>query len=348
MKRILQYRSGVAAAIHVAIHSRQEHTDDSARWERDLLRRMQAFANSGRLLRGSLLCYMYHASSGRQPTKTVYKAAASLELAHAGLLIHDDVMDQDVMRRSKPSMHKQYQEYATDHRLTEQQRFGENMAICVGDYALFSAIELMAEAGVDPKIIAIFARQLATVCVGQMQDVYSAVSPTAPSKAAIYKTMQTKTAAYSVSLPLVLGATMAGAPSGTVKKLHELGLHIGTIFQIRDDELGVFGDDQVLGKLVGSDIREGKKTLLQHYLFKKSSVQDQQMLKKIYGNSKATANDIQYVRRLATKYEIQNLLAKDIASLSLRAENCIATLKLPKNTHKELQEFLTFCGSRQG
>jgi geranylgeranyl diphosphate synthase type I len=225
------------------------------------------------------------------------------------------------------------------------------MGICAGDATLFLAFELLAEAGNTPTVRAVaqqlFSQQLVDTCIGQMHDVYYEVRPAMPSKQAIYGIMQAKTAAYTIALPLAMGAALAGQPTATLRQLQAIGIAAGTIFQIRDDELGAMGDSRQTGKPVGADIREGKKTLLYYYLMKKCTATEGKKVKAIFGNPDSTAHDIIYIQKLIRQHCIPQLLNKDISRLQKKAITAIGELPVTTRSKDELTELVTFCAQRQ-
>lgn len=317
----------------------------------DILNYLEPFVLSGKFIRGSLICYIYNQLAHKSPEGPVLRAAMAIELMHSALLIQDDVMDQDDKRRGQPAIHKKYQQFAEQQKLNANSRhFGNSLAMCVSDILIFLAFELLAEHQDEPrqsKVQSTFTQVLIKVCQGQMQDIYQGAVETSPQKQTIFDLMQAKTASYTLAWPLVAGAILAGSPAKTSQQLESFGLAIGTIFQIRDDELGALGNTKKLGKPVGADIREGKKTLLQYYLYRKASPLELTKIKSIFGNSKATATDIQYVQQLIKHYEITNMLAKDIDKLQHSAFKILDDAKIDENTKQDLRKLAYFCSARQ-
>ena len=97
---------------------------------------------------------------------------------------------------------------------------------------------------------------------GELADVRYSTHGPVPSLADVLSTEERKTAVYSFALPMQLGAVLADADEDRVDALADVGRHLGLAFQLRDDLLGVFGDEQVTGKSATSDLREGKCTAL--------------------------------------------------------------------------------------
>lgn len=346
MKHILGYSPVVSSRIRELLADKESEAVTGS-WQADFLSRLVPFATAGKLLRGSLVCFSYEAFTAKGPTRPVLDTAAALELVHSSLLIHDDVMDNDDFRRGKPSLHSQYQAVALKAGLQKQNSvsFGANMAICGGDMCLFFAFGLLSD--VPGPVCPLFADMLAQVCDGQMQDIYLQARPGEISKRSIYSLMKTKTAAYTVSLPLMTGAALAGEPPATLGKLRRLGDYIGMIFQIRDDELGVMGSSHKTGKPVGADIREGKKTLVRYYLMKKCDRMERQALRSIFGNSDLTDNDVITVQKLIRKHGIRKTLNDEVRHLEAKALRTLESFNLSHRGKNELKSLIEFCSKRQ-
>ena len=192
----------------------------------------------------------------------VVDAGAAFELMHAFALFHDDVMDDAHTRRGAITTH---QRFAGMHRdggwAGEERRFGEGIAILVGDLAFVYSDQLMAAA--PPAAWSVWNELRIELNVGQLLDIVgSARSDRTVTRAE--RICRYKSGKYTVERPLHLGAALAApdrlAELGPV--LSAYGLPLGDAFQMRDDVIGAFGDPDVTGKPVGGDLREGKPTPL--------------------------------------------------------------------------------------
>lgn len=196
----------------------------------------------------------------------VLRVCAALELIQACALIHDDIIDLSDTRRGHPTVHV---EFAARHRERgwsgDPERFGDAMAILLGDVALAWADDMVRESGLpgdaQARLRDPWAAMRTEVLAGQFLDIIvEAAGDEAPESA--LRVDRFKTAAYTVERPLHLGAALAGADAGLVAAYRRFGTDIGVAFQLRDDLLGVFGDPEVTGKPSGDDLRAGKRTLL--------------------------------------------------------------------------------------
>jgi geranylgeranyl diphosphate synthase type I len=344
MKQILSYNAVIRSKLEEFLETKKAAANPAIPWQADFLGRLLPFATTGKLLRGSLVCFSYEALGDKPVTDSVIRAAMAVELTHSALLIHDDIMDQDALRRGKPSMHQQYQSLAEKENLADAAHFGASIAIGGGDLALFLDFELLA--GCPAEVVQLFTDQLVTTCAGQMQDLYLEAGEDMPPKDAIYELMETKTASYTMALPLALGAALAGQTDEVLEQLRIIGIKAGTIFQVRDDELGVMGDSGQTGKPVGSDITEGKKTLVYYYLLRQCDAGERKKLQAIFGNPDATADNIALVRELIKKHDITNLLNNEISSLERQALAHIDGFVAPEKAKTELIALVQFCGNR--
>ncbi|RCV49805.1 polyprenyl synthetase family protein [Marinitenerispora sediminis] len=201
------------------------------------------------------------------------RAASALELIQSCALVHDDVMDGSALRRGRPAAHAAF---AAEHRAGawsgDARRYGEALAVLVGDLALVWADDLLDEAldALDAALGEPSARvrvrepwraMRTEMVAGQFLDL-AAQARGEEAESAALRVAVLKTAAYSVERPLHFGAALAGADPARVEALRGYGRDIGTAFQLRDDLLGVYGDPARTGKPVGDDLREGKRTLL--------------------------------------------------------------------------------------
>jgi len=218
-------------------------------WGEDVIDRLMSFVTSGKTTRGSLTVYIYSLFQGKE-SPDIYNAAAALELFHSGFLIHDDIMDRDNLRRGRPSMWEQYRS------MTHDLHTGISQAINTGDLCFFMAQELFA----DMNLLGLVSRELQPVIVAQMQDAISGRSQSL-SKDEVLSLYRYKTARYTFSLSMSVGATLAGASHDTIALFDRLGESMGLLFQIRDDELSVAGDSSITGKPTGSDEKNAKQTL---------------------------------------------------------------------------------------
>lgn len=196
----------------------------------------------------------------------VLRAAASLEFIQACALIHDDIIDASDTRRGNPTVHRIVEKHHRDAGWAgEPAHFGESVAILVGDLALVWAEDMLQDSGLSVDALhrarEPWRAMRTEVIGGQLLDI--ALEASADENVELADSVNRfKTAAYTIERPLHLGAAIAGADASTIAAFRGYGHDIGIAFQLRDDQLGVYGDPAVTGKPAGDDLREGKRTVL--------------------------------------------------------------------------------------
>jgi geranylgeranyl diphosphate synthase type I len=207
-------------------------------------------------------CFWGFVGAGGDPTdELVIDAGAALELLHAFALFHDDVMDGSLTRRGEPTTNAKFEASHGASKLAgESRRFGDGVAILVGDLAYVYSDQLMRNA--SPQAWTIWNELRIELNFGQYLDMLgSAMNERRREKAE--RICRYKSGKYTIERPLHLGALLA-APTrdDLIPVLSTYGLPLGDAFQMRDDVLGAFGDTAITGKPVGDDLREGKPTPL--------------------------------------------------------------------------------------
>jgi geranylgeranyl diphosphate synthase type I len=198
-------------------------------------------------------------AGGECSADEVLSVAAALELLHAFALLHDDVMDGSSTRRGRPTVHRRIAErHRREHWRGDPRRFGEGVAVLVGDLAFAYADAILGD--VDATTRALWHELRIELTMGQYLDVLGAATGALDAQAARW-VATLKSGRYTVQRPLQLGAALAGRRD-LAPWYSAFGTPLGQAFQLRDDLLGVFGDPEATGKPVGDDLREGKATLL--------------------------------------------------------------------------------------
>jgi geranylgeranyl diphosphate synthase type I len=206
----------------------------------------------------------------------VVTAAAALEVFHAAALVHDDVIDNSDTRRGRPAAHRALE---ASHRRAgwagDAESFGRSGAILLGDLLVAWSDDLFEEGLALAQPVpataarAEYAAMRREVTIGQFLDVAEeSAFRTEPDERHAERALRVaslKSARYSIQQPLAIGAALAGADAAQAAALAAFGHPLGMAFQLRDDVLGVFGDERETGKPSGDDLREGKRTVLIAY-----------------------------------------------------------------------------------
>lgn len=201
----------------------------------------------GKRLRPQLV-RMASAMFGGDPKQTELVATA-FEMLHNFTLIHDDIMDKADVRRGQPTVYKNW---------------NSNIAILSGDALAVMAMQQLLKLKCDPTtaldILNIFARTAVEVCEGQQFDLDFETAEEVPI--ADYLNMIRLKTAVMFAGCLKSGGRFAGADEQSLQALYNLGIHLGYAFQLADDLLDVYADENIFGKSVGGDIKDNKKTFV--------------------------------------------------------------------------------------
>ena len=216
----------------------------------------------GKRLRPAFCHWGFVGAGGNAEDQRVVDVGAAFELMHAFALFHDDVMDDAATRRGAPTTHAVY---AREHRAAgwtgESRRFGEGVAILIGDLAFVLSDEL--SIGVPDAAWRMWNELRTELNVGQFLDILGSVRRERRLEKA-ERIARYKSGKYTIERPLHLGALLAAPDRADtlLPQLSTFGLPLGDAFQMRDDVIGVFGDSAQTGKPVGGDLIEGKPTPL--------------------------------------------------------------------------------------
>lgn len=255
----------------------------------------------GKRLRAAC-CYWGYVGAGGTNTEAITAAAAALELLQASALIHDDVMDRSDTRRGMPSIHRQFEAMHTERKfLGDPVNFGAAAAILIGDLALAWTDTMYYESGFDAAALTrgkpVLDDMRGELMAGQFLDVVEQARGGGDIDRA-QRVTRFKTTAYTIERPLHLGAALAGASAGMVDAYTAFGVPLGEAFQLRDDLLGVFGDESETGKPAGDDIREGKRTVLIAVAQERADARTRERLEQLLGKPDLDAQDVREVRDL--------------------------------------------------
>jgi len=224
----------------------------------------------GKRFRPRMVSAVYDALGGTDIDAAAHVGAA-FELLHTALVVHDDVIDGDHIRRGVPNVAGRYRDRAVDSGLSDRLAAlaGTTAAIIAGDLALFSAHRLIDRTGLPQdvrlRLLDLMDDAVFASAAGELIDVDFSLSESIPHVDEILEMERAKTAVYSFETPLQAGAILAGADEGLVALLGAMGREVGIAFQVVDDILGVFGTEEQTGKTTSGDLREGKRTVLVAY-----------------------------------------------------------------------------------
>ena len=297
----------------------------------------------GKRLRPAFCHWAFVGAGGNPDDPMVIDAAGALELLHTFALVHDDIMDGSDRRRGLASIHHRFIDlHRREAWRGEGRRFGEGVAILVGDFAFVYADMLMA--GVPATARPIFDELRVELCVGQYLDLAATASgdrdPEDARRIEWYKSGK-----YTVERPLHLGAALADRLPDLAGPLTDIGLPLGEAFQSRDDVLGVFGDSSVTGKPVGDDLREGKLTPLVASAAARATGASARLLERI-GAPDLSAHEIDSLRSVFVETGARAEVEATIETRVGEALSAIGRSPLTDEARRALSELATYVAWR--
>lgn len=250
---VAQYKPLVDREIAVELKRREKEVAKISPELTPIMVAMKELSVGGKRLR-ALLVILGYQLTGKAVSEEIIKAAVVMELFHLGLLIQDDFMDQDVLRRGVKTINARF----------SNAHIGNSMAMLAGDYTFGWGMEMMTGLQLPAQqinqAIAVWGKYFTRVGYGQTLDGLEVADDKT-----ILHILQIKSGEYSCILPLLLGATLGDAPAALLNKLERYGMELGWVFQLRDDWLGMFGDSKKMGKPAGEQAKKGKKTFATMY-----------------------------------------------------------------------------------
>lgn len=276
----------------------------------------------GKRLRPQFCHLGWTAAGGNSKSDTPIRIGAAVELLHVMALLHDDVIDDAATRRGHTTTHRRQSDIHRDKKLLgESRRFGEGVAVLIGDITYVLSDALVEDLSQQAR--AVWNDLRLEMNIGQYLDtVGSAYRERSTAFAELV--CRYKSAKYTIERPLHVGALAADASRGAALQpmLSAYGLPLGDAFQIRDDVLGVFGDEKTVGKPVGGDFREGKPTPMLAYAYEHAD-REQRRLLDMVGNDNLSVADIEHLQQVvidtgardAMEHRIHLLVEQAIAAL---------------------------------
>ena len=284
---------------------------------------LYSMSGGGKRIRPTLLMLVCDAFGGE--LQEALPAAAAVEMFHNFTLLHDDIMDNAEVRRGKPSV------YAS---------WGDNVAILSGDAMMIYSYKILSEVPSDklPRIMNIFTTMALQVCEGQQYD----MDFESLSKVSVVEYMHMIELKTSVLLAgaAKIGAVIGNASKEDCRRIYRFALELGLAFQLQDDLLDSYGTQEELGKRIGGDILEGKKTCLMLNAMSRATDEDREVLRSTHLD--ATLSDEQKIARVKAiydKYDIPHLINQQISLRFDRALSILDTLEIDSSRTEHLRVF---------
>ena len=276
----------------------------------------------GKRIRPTLLMLAYNLYA--EDIDRALMPAMAVEIFHNFTLLHDDIMDNAAVRRGRPSV---------------PAKWGDNVAILSGDAMLILAYNHLQRTNSErlPKIFEWFNKMAAEVCEGQQFDMDFETQQKV-SVVDYMRMIELKTAALLAG-SAIIGAILAGASENDCKHLYNFALEVGLAFQLQDDLLDSYGDER-LGKKIGGDILEGKKTILMVEAFSRANEEQREVLRSTHlREDLSDAEKISTIKALYDELGIPARVEQQISQKFQKALSILDTLAVPHERTAELRRY---------
>lgn len=308
-------------------------------------------SSGGKRLRPQMTLLAYAAFGGEDP-QSILPVAAAQELLHFSLLIHDDIIDRDDIRYGVANITGQYKStyapFVNNDDGASLTHYANSAAILAGDLMLSGAHQLIASSHLPAHAIAsaqhTLSRGIFEVAGGELLDTELSFMPYKNGDAILVA--RYKTAGYSFIAPLLTGAQLANATEEQCNALRECAVALGIAYQLTDDLLGVFGNQELTGKSTSSDITEGKRTYMVEVALDALAPSDMELFLQGFGNQKATEEQIATVRQLFESSGAKRKTEEKINNYIETAIHNLDSLGFPPSHHQGLLELIEKLTSR--
>lgn len=282
----------------------------------------------GKRFRAVLLAAAYVGVAPHAPIAIALDAGAALELLQSYLLMQDDWIDGDATRRGGPSVHAALAVALGGTRL------GDASAILASDLTWGLAVRTLASVDAPAERVVAAVRLLSVlhqdVVVGQQLDVLGRAEDIEAMHAL-------KTGSYTVRGPLLLGATLAGAPATTVRALERFAAPLGIAFQLRDDLLGAFGTTAETGKPLGGDLRTGKRTAVLAEAEPRLDARGRRAIARVHGKAEASDEAVAAATMALEASGARQAVTDRLTALCARSAGAAARLPLSPRAREVLR-----------
>lgn len=283
----------------------------------------------GKRIRPLLFLLSYRGYT-RKPAADHVTSAVGLEIIQSFILIHDDIVDRSDLRRGLPSLHKMIDRQIKG----KTSRFeGRDAAMIEGDILFAMGIKAFMTAKENPErkqkaLQVLLDSALRTGC-GQVNELWLASKDIRALRISdVYDVYDQKTGHYTFITPLLTGAIFAGADKTERAKLETIGLNLGRAFQIRDDIIGMFGDEKSSGKPSLSDMKESKRTLPLLIAYQNADDKDRNKIEQLLQKKNIDRADLYQMRLIMTRSGAVDQANSEIRSLLEKSRGMIDGLKM--------------------
>ena len=327
-----RYRARISDALHSSLSAGDLRVYDMLRYYMGWVDvdGNPCVATEGKALRPTLCLFACEASGGS--VREAVPIAAALELIHNFSLIHDDIQDRDETRHHRPTL---WSVWGIPEALV-----AGNVLRVIADVSL----ERLEDEGVEPEralaSVGLLTEAYLEMIEGQHMDISYEGRPDIGMQD--YLTMISRKTGALIRCSMNLGAVIGTHDESTVDAFRACGKSLGYVFQIRDDVLGVWGDEAVTGKPVGADIQRKKNSFPVVYAMSEASDGDRRTLIDIYRQEDITDGDVERVLHIMDGIGVKDHAQSLAAQHCERALEAVGSVALAPGTRQELEELAHF------
>ncbi|MFQ6128005.1 MAG: polyprenyl synthetase family protein [Thermoplasmata archaeon] len=274
--------------------------------EEELLTEIASYVvgSGGKRIRPTITLLAFYAAGGKDPSEAI-EIASAMELIHNATLIHDDINDGGTLRRGLEAAYKKY---------------GTSTSLVTGDFLFTRGFEIGGK--FSDKIVGITARACVGLAEGEIKQLRNLRN--IDLEAEEYIDIVTRKTALPMSTGAEVGAILGGGTKAQIGALADYGLNLGICFQIVDDILDVIGNEDVLGKPIGTDVREGSLTLIPIFALSNGASNDREALRRILLKERKTESDVSAALGMLKKSGAVEQARGEAKSFAKTAKECLS------------------------
>ena len=344
IKKINFFRSKFIKQLDHSLKNYQNLFERYSNKKKEIIEKLRSFILKGKTIRGSLVYIADELFNLKMEKKNLFYLASFFEVIHSSLLIHDDVMDNDNLRRGEKTIHFYYQEKFNN--IKNNNDIGKNFAINIGDIGFFIGFDFLSKINLSEKkrsnFFSLIIEEYIKVALAQIDDVFFSQTKNEPSIKDILKIYLYKTARYTFLLPVVAVLYIKNNHLYKDKNFHSILEKLGIIFQITDDLIGFMSDQT--GKDKASDIRENKKTIIQFFLWDELKNNN---LKKLFGKKDITKQEIEKLRNFFNSSKSKKKIDSIINQFKMEIITGLKNNNYPQEFKNTVLDFIEYLINRK-
>ncbi len=352
-EKLLRYREEVERELERFFDLKKKSFDTSNGIMGETLRMMEDYVTrGGKRIRPAIIMASYKGFSG-EDSDEIIKLSVSLEFMHASLLVHDDVIDRSVMRRKGETIHMWIKRWYMENFGAEEpeaEKFGNDMAILVGDIYSGMALEILVDSDMEVEkkneVLEMYQKTYQVTNIGQILDLWLHRGKDGVSERDNFEIMDRKTVAYTFENPLKIGALLAGVFEEKKEEIENVSRHMGRAYQLKDDLLDIYADEEDLGKKVLTDMKEGKKTIPVVKAIENGSKEQVEQIFSLLGKDSFSEEDIEIVRDIIDYTGALDYCERLIEANIEESKNWIDKLGFEEDIELFFYEMADFIGER--